>query len=385
MPDIFISYAHEDQERVRPIVKELEKLGWNVFWDRKIPPGKTWRIYLKEKLDESRCVLVVWSRDSINSKWIHAEADVADKRDILVPLFLDAVEPAFGFSHIQAADLFNWNNNSNHPAFQELIGAIESILSSSKSSGIPSENTPKPRPELLIPPLPEPPWKKWWEQYGKQAVIVLVVLVILGVVWSMNQPSPKVENTPAPTTEVLKVNQEAEARRKEDARVKAEKDLATRHAAEVAKAKQAEDVRQKAEAARLKAEKEAALQEAEQAKKLKIGDKHGGGKIAWLDATGQHGLIAAEADLSMRYSWEAAKKACWELVSNGYSDWHLPTKDELNKLYYVKSAVGGFSDYFYWSSTENIANNAWSQVFGIGSQYYSSKRNRLCVRAVRAF
>jgi sulfatase modifying factor 1 len=136
MTDIFISYAHEDQERVGPIVKELEKHGWSVFWDRKIPPGKTWRFYLKEKLDESSCVLVVWSRDSIKSKWIHAEADEADKRDILVPLFLDAVEPPFGFSHIQAADLSYWNNNSSYPAFQDLITAIESHVSSSPSGVI---------------------------------------------------------------------------------------------------------------------------------------------------------------------------------------------------------------------------------------------------------
>ena len=40
MTDLFVSYDHEDQERVRPIVKELEKRGWIVFRDRKIPPGK---------------------------------------------------------------------------------------------------------------------------------------------------------------------------------------------------------------------------------------------------------------------------------------------------------------------------------------------------------
>ncbi len=40
MTGIFVSYAREDQERVKPIVNELEKHGWSVFWDRKIPPGK---------------------------------------------------------------------------------------------------------------------------------------------------------------------------------------------------------------------------------------------------------------------------------------------------------------------------------------------------------
>ncbi len=39
MADTFVSYAHEDELRVRPIVEELRQLGWSVFWDSDIPPG----------------------------------------------------------------------------------------------------------------------------------------------------------------------------------------------------------------------------------------------------------------------------------------------------------------------------------------------------------
>jgi hypothetical protein len=34
MSDIFLSYARENEAQVRPIVMELEKQGWSVFWDR---------------------------------------------------------------------------------------------------------------------------------------------------------------------------------------------------------------------------------------------------------------------------------------------------------------------------------------------------------------
>ena len=38
MRDIFLSYAREDEARVRPIVEELQARGWSVFWDRTTPP-----------------------------------------------------------------------------------------------------------------------------------------------------------------------------------------------------------------------------------------------------------------------------------------------------------------------------------------------------------
>jgi len=50
-----------------------------------------------------------------------------------------------------------------------------------------------------------------------------------------------------------------------------------------------------------------------------------------------------------------------------------------------ESAVGGFSDNNYWSSTENDANNAWNQNFNNGNQNNNNKNNKLCVRAVRGF
>ena len=41
MGDIFISYAREDRNRIKPLAEALEKQGWSVFWDRTIPAGQT--------------------------------------------------------------------------------------------------------------------------------------------------------------------------------------------------------------------------------------------------------------------------------------------------------------------------------------------------------
>ena len=86
-----------------------------------------------------------------------------------------------------------------------------------------------------------------------------------------------------------------------------------------------------------------------------------------------------------------AAKLCSDLVVNkdgvAYDDWFLPSQDELNQVHQVlyKSNLGGFSDYYYWSSSEYSYYYAWSQDFENGYQYYLYKYDYFCVRAVRAF
>ncbi len=70
---------------------------------------------------------------------------------------------------------------------------------------------------------------------------------------------------------------------------------------------------------------------------------------------------------------------------NGYDDWFLPSFDELNALYAARGIVGGYARYYYWSSSEYNANNAWSQDFRIGVPYDFNKDDAFRVRAIRAF
>ena len=122
-------------ERGRPalgpvgsLAAELQEAGWSVFWDRRVPPGQTWRQYIGAQLDQSRCVLVLWSRHSISSNWVQEEAEIARQRNLLIPALLEAVTPPFGFQSIQAADLGKWDGTDEPEAFQQLVRAITQIL-----------------------------------------------------------------------------------------------------------------------------------------------------------------------------------------------------------------------------------------------------------------
>jgi hypothetical protein len=159
---------------------------------------------------------------------------------------------------------------------------------------------------------------------------------------------------------------------------------------------------------------------------LSIGQSYQGGIIFWLDATGQHGLIAATADQSTGIQWyngiyrytgttgdglyagamntamivatqladnqtgNFAAKVCadYSVTVSGvtYGDWYLPSKYELNLLYQQKTAVGGFANTSYWSSTEHInGSSVWYQYFGVFLQDLDDKSSTPRVRAIRAF
>jgi hypothetical protein len=81
-----------------------------------------------------------------------------------------------------------------------------------------------------------------------------------------------------------------------------------------------------------------------------------------------------------------AARICGDLVLNGYSDWYLPSRDELSMLYSNKAFIGGFAAAYYWSSSEFNNDFAWVQIFASGYQdSLYSKDYANYVRAVRAF
>ena len=98
-------------------------------------------------------------------------------------------------------------------------------------------------------------------------------------------------------------------------------------------------------------------------------------------------LMIDDSDFTDSFSWDKAKRQIKVLNSKaykGFSDWRLPTKEELNLMYENRDAIGGFSSSLYWSSSEYSAISAWNQNFYNGFQNYNNKINFILVRCVRA-
>ena len=153
MADIFISYANEDRETAAQFAQLLESVGWQVWWDRRIPAGRTWRSILEDALREMRCLVVLWSKNSVQSPWVTEEAEEARRLGkTIVPVLIEGVEPPIGFRAIQAANLANWNGSTDDLAAQQFIADLKSILGESVEPFLPpSESSPaKPRVTTLL-------------------------------------------------------------------------------------------------------------------------------------------------------------------------------------------------------------------------------------------
>jgi TolB-like protein len=82
-----------------------------------------------------------------------------------------------------------------------------------------------------------------------------------------------------------------------------------------------------------------------------------------------------------------AVQICTGMDINGYKDWFLPSKDELNLMYQNlhQKGLGAFGGVRYWSTSQYSYDTAWNQNFNDGRQYYTYKSNAYFVRAVRSF
>ena len=148
---------------------------------------------------------------------------------------------------------------------------------------------------------------------------------------------------------------------------------------------------------------------------VEVGSFYQGGVVFYVDGDG-HGLIAATSDQSIGALWgcegtsmttqnivgtglvntetiyvscqepDIAARICYDLELNGYTDWYLPSKDELDLVYLNQTAIGGFNNGLYWSSSQAGPTTAYFKNFSNGNSSSNFKEGYYYrVRAIRSF
>jgi len=135
MSDIFISYKREDQATARKLADALESEGWTVWWDPKLRAGERFNDVIEKALKESKCVVVMWSKRSVESLYVKDEATYALNRNKLVPVMIEGVELPFRFEDLHTPSLLGWDGSKDFSQFRRLVEDIAAIVGSPETEG----------------------------------------------------------------------------------------------------------------------------------------------------------------------------------------------------------------------------------------------------------
>jgi formylglycine-generating enzyme required for sulfatase activity len=152
--EIFLSYARKDRKRAKIFAEAIEKKGYSVWWDWKMLGGGRIDKVIQDKLDTAKCVIVLWSNDSVKSDWVIDEADTGKRTGILIPVLVDNVNIPLGFRRIHTLNLVGWEGDSTHKEFELLLQSIAEIAGAPVIKEIIKPITPQEELEKItkIPP-----------------------------------------------------------------------------------------------------------------------------------------------------------------------------------------------------------------------------------------
>ena len=143
MADIFLSYSTKDLPKSGQVAEVLSRQGWEGFWDRNIPVGKSWDRVIEEQLPEAKAVVVLWSKSSVESDWVRTEAHYAHQHKKLFPAKIEKSNVPISFSLVQFADLTDWDGVSvEHSELVKLLDGIKSAVGDFKGAAQQSRRPP---------------------------------------------------------------------------------------------------------------------------------------------------------------------------------------------------------------------------------------------------
>ncbi len=124
---VFLSYSRADRKAALVVVRALEHAGYRVWWDGLLEGGERFSHTTEAALQHARAVVVLWSKTSASSHWVHDEATRGRDSGRLVPLSLDGSLPPLGFGQFQSIDVSHVLGKPGSEPMRKLVRAVAAL------------------------------------------------------------------------------------------------------------------------------------------------------------------------------------------------------------------------------------------------------------------
>ncbi|MEY2855227.1 MAG: hypothetical protein RL030_2359, partial [Pseudomonadota bacterium] len=153
MPDVFVSYCREDQSVARRYAEGFEAEGFSVWWDQSLNPGEAFDQVTERALDDAKAVVVLWSKASVNSRWVRAEATQANANNRLLPVTIEPCRRPIMFELTHTSDLSHWDGNTGDPSWQSFIASVRRFVQRDAPAGAAASAAVVPSASGASPPV----------------------------------------------------------------------------------------------------------------------------------------------------------------------------------------------------------------------------------------
>lgn len=130
--DIFLSYARQDRGTARIFADRLVDEGFSVWWDASLRSGETFDEVIEQNLRDAKAVIVLWSPASVASRWVRAEATLADRRNKLAPAIIEPCDRPIIFELTHAAELADWTGDVSDPRWQTFVSDLHRLTKAAR-------------------------------------------------------------------------------------------------------------------------------------------------------------------------------------------------------------------------------------------------------------
>jgi TolB-like protein/Tfp pilus assembly protein PilF len=128
LPDIFLSYGHTDVATARRFAESFEREGFSVWWDASLRSGDAFDATIEAAIRSAKAVVVLWSATSVQSRWVRAEATLADRNRTLMPVMIELCERPIMFELMHTTDLCHWKGDRNDLVWQTYVSGLRRLV-----------------------------------------------------------------------------------------------------------------------------------------------------------------------------------------------------------------------------------------------------------------